>query len=93
MNAVLRASRQEVRKRYQLNAIQAGQHVNEHDVWLTNPEYCEEAFDAITGAQLDPSLVAKAKNAEMTFLFNQLNAYKYDTVYTVHTPHASVFMP
>ena len=47
---------------------------------LTNPEYHEEVYDAITGAQLDPPLVAKARNAEMTFLINPLNPYKYDTV-------------
>ena len=50
--------------------------MDEPDVWLTNPEYYEEVYDAITGAQLDPSLVAKARIAEMTFLFDQLKAYK-----------------
>ena len=60
--------------------MEAGQHVDEPDVWLTNPEYKGEVYDAITGAQLDPSLVPKVRNAEMTFLIDQLNAFKYDTV-------------
>ena len=54
--------------------------MDEPDVWLTNPECNEEVHDAITGAQLDPSLVAKVRNAELTFLIDQLNAFKYDTV-------------
>ena len=54
--------------------------MDEPDVWLTSPEHYEEVYDAITGAQLDPSLVAEARNAEMTFLIVQLNAWKYDTV-------------
>ena len=80
VNAVLRALRREVRERNQLSAIEAGQHVDEPDVWLTNPEYYEEVYDASTDAQLDPSSVAKAGNAEMTFLIGQLNACKYETV-------------
>ena len=36
--AVLRAFRQEVRERSQLSVIEAGQHVDEPDVWLINPE-------------------------------------------------------
>ena len=80
VNAVLRALRQEVRERNQLSATETGQHVDEPDVCLTNPEYHEEIHDAINGAQLDQSLVAKARNAEMTILIDQLNAYKYDTV-------------
>ena len=51
VNAMLRALRQEVKERYQLNAIEAAQHVDEPDVWLTNPKYCEEIYHAITGAQ------------------------------------------
>ena len=62
--------------------MEAGQHMDEPDVCSTNPEYYEEVYDAITSAQLDPSLVAKARNAELTFLFDQLKAYKYDTVDT-----------
>ena len=80
LNAVLRALRQEVKERYQLSAMEAGQHVDEPDVWLTNSEYHQEVYDAITGAQLDQSLVAKARNSEMTFLIDQLNAYKHDTM-------------
>ena len=80
VKAVLRALRQELRERHQLSAIEAGQHVDEPDVWLTKPDYCEEFYDAITGAQSDPSFVAKARNAEMTFLFDQLKAYMYDTL-------------
>ena len=34
----------------------------------------------ITGVRLDPALVARARNTEMRFLVDQLNAYKYDTV-------------
>ena len=41
MNAALRALREEVRERYQLSAIEAGQDVDEPDVWLTNPVYYE----------------------------------------------------
>ena len=40
----------------------AGQHVGTQR-WA---EDYEEIYDAITGARLDPSLVAKAKNAETT---------------------------
>ena len=79
-STVLGPLRQKVRERYQLNTIEAGQHVDETDVWLTNPGYYEKVYDVITGAQLDPSLVTKARSAEMTFLFDQLKAYKYDTV-------------
>ena len=61
VNAVLIASRQELKKRYQLGALEAGQHVDEPDVWLTSPEYYEEIYDAITGVRLDPALVAKAR--------------------------------
>ena len=61
VNAVLKALRQEVEKRYQLGALEAGQHVDEPDVWLTNPEDCEEIYDAITGVKLDPVLVAKCE--------------------------------
>ena len=80
VNALLQALRQDVSARYQLSATEARQHVDEPDVWLTNTEYSEEVYDTITSAELDPSLVATARNAEMTFLVNQLNAYKYDTV-------------
>ena len=61
VNAVLKAPRQEVKKRYQLGALEAGKHVDEPDVWLTNPEYHEEIYDAITCVRLDPALVAKAR--------------------------------
>ena len=54
--------------------------MDEPDVWLTNPEYYEVVYDAITGARLDPSIVAKARNVEMTFLIDQLKANKYNTV-------------
>ena len=54
VNAVLRALRQEVSERYQMTAIVAEQHVDESVVWLTNPEYYEEVYDAITGAQFRP---------------------------------------
>ena len=80
VNVVLKALRQEVKKRYQLGALEAGQHVDEPDVWLTSPEYYEEIYDAITGVRLDPALVAKARNTEMRFLVDELNAYKYDSV-------------
>ena len=80
VNAVLNALRQEVEKRYQLGALEAGQHVDQPDVWLTNPEYYEEIYDALTGVKLDPVLVAKARNTEMRFLVDELNAYKYDSV-------------
>ena len=75
VNAVLKSLRQEVKRRYQLGALEAGQHV-----WLTSPEYYEEIYDAITGVRLDPVLVAKARNTEMRFLVDELNAYKYDSV-------------
>ena len=52
---------------------------HEPEVWLTNPEYCEEVY-AITGAQLYPSLVGNARNAETTFLIDPLNAWKYDAI-------------
>ena len=77
VNAVLRVLRQEVKKRYPL---EAGQHVDEHDVWLRSPEYYEEIYEAITGARLDPALVAKARNIEMRFLVDELDAYKNDSV-------------
>ena len=80
VNAVLKAPRQDVKKRYQLGALEAGQHVAEPDVWLTSPEYYEDIHDAITGLRVDPALVAKARNTEMRFLVNELNAYKYDSV-------------
>ena len=80
VNVVLKAQRQEVKKRYQLGTLEAGQHVDEPDVWLTSPEYYEEIYDAITGVRLDPALVAKARNTEMSFLVDELNAYKYDSV-------------
>ena len=38
VSAVLRALRQEMKKRYLLGALEAGQHVDEPDVWLTSPE-------------------------------------------------------
>ena len=44
------------------------------------PEYYEEIYDAITGVRLDPALVAKARNTEIRFLVDDLNAYKYDSV-------------
>ena len=47
-------------------------------MWLTNPEYFEEIYDV--GVKLDPVLVAKARNTEMRFLVDELNAYKYDSV-------------
>ena len=50
MNAVLRALRQEVSERYQLNAIEARQHVDEPNVWVTTPEIYGDVYDAITGA-------------------------------------------
>ena len=37
-------------------------------------------YDAVTGVQLDPALDAKARNTEMLFLVDKLNAYKYDSV-------------
>ena len=81
VNAVLRALRQEVKEPwYQLSTLEAGQHVDEPDVWLTSPEYYEEIYDAMTGARLDPALVAKARNIEMRFLVDELDAYKYDSV-------------
>ena len=40
------------------------------DVRQTNPKRYEGGCDAITGAPLDP-FVAKARNAEMTFLIDQ----------------------
>ena len=79
VNVVLRVQRQEVKERYQSSAMESGQHEDEPDVWLTSPEYNEEVYDVIAGAQLDPSSVA-VRNAEMTFLVDQMNAYKYDTV-------------
>ena len=45
------------------------------DVRQTNPKRYEGGCDAITDAPLDP-FVAKARNAEMTFLINQLRAQK-----------------
>ena len=72
VNAVLKALRQEVEKWYQLAALEAGQHVDE-------PGY-EEIYDAIIGVKLDLVLVAKARNTEMRFLVDELNAYKYDSV-------------
>ena len=77
VNVVLRALRREVKKRYQLSAMEAGQHVEEPDVWLTSVEDYELIYDAITGARLDPSSVAKARNAEMSFWVDQLGACKY----------------
>ena len=41
VNALLKVLRQEVEKRFQLGALEAGQHVDEPDVWLTSPEYYE----------------------------------------------------
>ena len=41
VNAVLRALRREVRERNQLSATETGQHVDEPDVCLPNPEYYE----------------------------------------------------
>ena len=76
VNAVLRALRQEVKERHQWSSMEA-EHVDEPDVWLTSPEDYEEIHDAITGARLDPSVVA---NAEMRFLVDQLGACKYDSV-------------
>ena len=35
VNAVMRSLREEVKE--QLGALEAGQHVDEPDVWLTNP--------------------------------------------------------
>ena len=52
LNAVLKALRQEVKKRYQLGALEAGQHVDEPDVWLTSPEHYEEIYDVIIGCGL-----------------------------------------
>ena len=54
--------------------------VDEHDVWLASLEYYEEIYDAITTMRLDLALVAKARNTEMRFLVDELNAYKYDSV-------------
>ena len=58
-----------------MGALEAGQHVDEPDVWLTNPEYCEEICDRITGVKLETVLVAKARNTEMRFLVDEANAY------------------
>ena len=80
VNAVLKALRQEVKRRYQLGALEAGQHVDELDVWLTSPEDYEEIYDATTDVRLDPAVVVKARNTEMRCLVDKLNAYKYDSV-------------
>ena len=50
VNAVLKSLRQEVKRRYQLGALEAGQHV-----WLTSPEYYEEIYDAILACDLTRS--------------------------------------
>ena len=57
VNAVLKVLRQEVEKRYQLGALEAGQHVDEPDVWLTNPEFYEEIY----GAETWPGLGRKSE--------------------------------
>jgi hypothetical protein len=53
VNAVLKALRQEMLATYELNAMEAGQHVDEPDIWQTNSEYYQEVYDAITGVRLD----------------------------------------
>ena len=78
VNAVLKALRQEVKKRVPVGRLDST--FDEPDVWLTSPQYYEEIYDAITGVRLDPALVAKARNTEMRFLLDELNAYKYDSV-------------
>ena len=80
VNAVLKTLRQEVKKRYKLGTLEAGQHVDEPDVWLTGLEYDEEIYDAVSGVRLDPALVAKARNTEMRFLVDEPNACRYDSV-------------
>ena len=72
VNAVLRALRQEMLAKYEFNIMEAGQHVDEPDVWQTNPDYYQEVYDGIIGARLGPKLVAKARSDELKFVVVEL---------------------
>jgi hypothetical protein len=71
--------RQELISVKSINWLDAGQHVDEPDEWQTHVSYYSEAYDALTGVHLDPTLVSAGRTEEMTFL-KQLNAFRYDTI-------------
>ena len=53
--------------------------MDQPDEWQVHPEYYGEVYDAITGVQLDATLIAKGRAQEMEFL-QGLGAYKNDTI-------------
>ncbi|CAK0853831.1 unnamed protein product [Prorocentrum cordatum] len=64
--------------RGQLGALEAGPHLGEPPIWDSYPEYYTEIVGNISGAALDPELVAAGRKEEMEFL-RGLGAYVYDT--------------
>ncbi|CAK0838302.1 unnamed protein product [Prorocentrum cordatum] len=66
--AVLRGLRREAIARGQLGALEAGPHLDEPPIWDAYPEYYTEIVDNISGAALDPELVAAGRKEEMEFL-------------------------
>ncbi|CAK0877935.1 unnamed protein product [Prorocentrum cordatum] len=76
--AVLRGLRREAIARGQLGALEAGPHLGEPPIWDAYPEYYTEIVHNISGAALDPELVAAGRKEEMEFL-RGLGAYVYDT--------------
>ena len=67
VNTVPRALRHEMLDRRGVSVMEAEQHVDELDVWLTLRKVYQEIHDATTGPQLDPKLVSTARNEEMKF--------------------------
>ena len=78
-SAVLRALRQDMLTKDGLSMMEARQHVDEPDERQSRNL---RVYDAITGTQLDPKLVAKAPKDEMKFVVEELRASGFDTVDT-----------
>ncbi|CAK0811159.1 unnamed protein product, partial [Prorocentrum cordatum] len=76
--AVLRGLRREAVARGQLGALEARPRLDEPPVWDAYPEYYAEIVDNISGAALDPELVAAGRKEEMEFL-RGLGAYACDS--------------
>ena len=57
-----------------INSLEAGQHFDELDVWLTHQKFHQEIYGAITDVQLDPKLASTARIEEMKFVGEESRA-------------------
>ena len=79
VSAVLKALRAELIDRKLLGALDVGMTADEPEPLQLHPEWYSHVVDQSTGKALNPELVAKAREEEMSFV-RKMKIWEYDTV-------------